>query len=205
MPKKTGCSEPRESVAVQSTRHGRRPADPERSASFTFMKKYTPLIVAALLASLFVGCSKRPAHGAWTSSASIVIEPGVAIGPVRSGMSIQQVVAELGEPDQKKDSALEYLNLGFSVIPGKGEVVHIVLCVDSGGTFTKAFAGRTKEGIGIGSSRADVISAYGEPTATESIDGKPGFEVLRYKPLGLMLEIGAGKVYSIAVIFKPTP
>ena len=174
-------------------------------ASFTFMKKITPLIVAALLASLFVGCSKRPAHGAWTSSASIVIEPGVAIGPVRSGMTIEQVVAELGEPDQKKDSALEYLNLGFSVIPGKEGTVHIVLCVDSGGPFTKAFAGRTKEGIGIGSSRADVISAYGEPTATESIDGKPGFEVLRYKPLGLMLEIGAGKVYSIAVIFKPTP
>jgi len=114
-------------------------------------------------------------------------------------------VAELGEPDRKQDSALEYLNLGFSVIPGKEGAVHIVLCVDKDGPFTKAFAGRTKEGIGIGSSRADVVSAYGEPTATETIHGKPGFEVLRYKPLGLMLEIGAGKVYSIAVIFKPTP
>jgi hypothetical protein len=166
------------------------------------MKHCTLLIVAALLVSLFVGCSKRP-----TSSATFVIEPKAAIGPVRSGMTIQQVVAVLGEPDQKKDSALEYLNLGFFVVPGKGGLVQIVLCEDSdkGGPFTKAFAGRTKEGTGIGSSRADVISAYGEPTATESIDGKSGFEVLRYKPLGLMLEIGAGKVYSIAVIFKPTP
>jgi hypothetical protein len=138
----------------------------------------------------------------------MVIEPGVAIGPVHSGMTIQQVVAELGEPDQKKESALEYLNLGFSVVPdkaGKEGVVHIVLCVDRGGPFTRAFAGQTTEGIGIGSSRADVIKAYGEPTATESIDGKPGFEVLRYKPRGLMLELEAGKVYSIGVIFKRTP
>jgi len=161
-------------------------------------------MVATVLAG---GCSKRPAHGALTSSASIVIEPGVSIGPVHSGMTIQQVVAELGEPDQTKDSALEYLKLGFWVTPGKEGVVHIVLCVDADkdGPFTNAFAGRTKEGIGIGSSRADVISAYGEPTATESIDGKPGFEVLRYRPLGLVFEIGAGKVHSIAVIFKSTP
>ena len=147
---------------------------------------------------MLAGCSKRPTHSALTSSASIVIEPGVSIGPVHSGMTIQQVVAELGEPDQKKDSALEYLNLGFSVIAGKEGLVHIVLCVDSGkgGPFTKSFAGRTKEGIGIGSSRADVISAYGEPTATESIDGRPGFEVLRFKPLGLVFEIGDGKVRS---------
>ena len=162
----------------------------------------TLLAAVALFAG---GCSKRSAHGAWTSSASIVIEPGVSIGPVRSGMTIQQVVAELGEPDRKKESALEYFNLGFSVIPGKEGVVHIVLCVDptgKEGPFTKAFAGRTKEGIGMGSSRADVIRAYGEPTATETIDGKPGFEVVRYRPLGLVFELREGKVDSIGVIFK---
>jgi hypothetical protein len=50
-------------------------------------------------------------------SESIVIEPGVSIGPVRSGMTIQQVVAELGEPDRKEEAALEYWDLGLSVIP----------------------------------------------------------------------------------------
>lgn len=120
-------------------------------------------------------------------------------------MTIQQVVAELGEPDRKKESALEYLNLGFSVIPGKEGVVHIALCVDptgKEGPFTKAFAGRTKEGIGMGSSRADVIRAYGEPTAAETIAGKPAFEVVRYRPLGLVFELRDGKVDSIAVIFN---
>ena len=121
-------------------------------------------------------------------------------------MTIQQVVAELGEPDRKKESALQYLNLGLSVIPGQEGFVHIALCVDPAGNegpFTKAFAGRTKEGIGMGSSRADVIRAYGEPTATETIDAKPGFEVVRYRPLGLVFELREGKVDSIAVMFKP--
>jgi hypothetical protein len=165
------------------------------------------LIIVALSASMFTGCSKRPTPGPLPSSASLVIEPGVSIGPVHSGMTMEQVVAELGEPEQKQNSALEYVNLGILVVPGKDGHVQMVLCVDSskGEPFTKSFAGHTKEGIGIGSSRADVIKAYGQPTATQSMGGNSGFEELRYKSQGLMIEIKTGKVYSIAVIFKNTP
>jgi hypothetical protein len=171
------------------------------------MKYRTSLIIAALLASLFAGCSKRPAHTVLTSSASIVIEPGDSVGPVHSGMTTQQVVAELGEPDQTQNSALEYVNLGMLVVPSKDGHVQMVLCVDSskGEPFTNSFAGHTKEGIGIGSSRADVIKAYGQPTATHSMGGNSGFVELRYKSQGFMIEIKGGKVYSIAVIFKTTP
>jgi hypothetical protein len=138
-------------------------------------------------------------------------------------MTLQQVVAELGEPDRKEGSVLKYLNLGLSVI-GKEGVVHIVLCVDPSaqdapgspstfsadermsknkGPLAKAFAGRTKEGIGIGSSRADVIHAYGEPTATEAAgDGRPSLEVLRYRPLGLYFRLRDGRVDTIGVIFQ---
>lgn len=166
------------------------------------MKFSTPLIIGALLVSLFAGCSKRPAAGAWTSSDSIVIEPGVSIGPLRSGMTMQQVITEFGEPDQKEE-VLRYPNLGLSVLPAKGGLVGAVLCLSSGksGPVTKSFAGRTKEGIGIGSSRADVINAYGEPTSTESL--RSGTEVLKYKPLGVDFKIGDGKVYLIAVFFNP--
>jgi hypothetical protein len=174
------------------------------------------LLAAAIL--LAGGCSKRPAHAAWTSSESMIIEPGVAIGPVREGMTIQQVVAELGEPDRKKDSELDYLDLGLSVL-GKGGVAHIVLCVNPSGQagpgspsahlskkqgpFKKAFAGHTKEGIGLGSSRADVIHAYGEPTAVEDGgDGWPNSEVLRYRPLGLYFRLQDGGVDTIGVIFR---
>ena len=166
-----------------------------------------PFIIAALLVSLFTGCSKWPASGTLTSSASIVIEPGVSIGPVHSGMTMQQVVATLGKPDETENGeVLKYMNLGFSVLPAKGGLVGFVLCGSSSGVakpFTKSFAGHTKEGIGIGSSRADVISAYGEPTVTEPMRGNSGAETLKYKPLGLDFHIKDGVVSLIAVFFKP--
>jgi hypothetical protein len=160
----------------------------------------TTLLAATVL--LAGGCSKRPAHVIWSSSESIVVEPGVAIGSVHSGMTIQQVIAALGQPDRTIDSAspeinraLEYTNFGLCVIPDKGEAVHIA-------SVGPPFAGRTKKGIGIGSSRADVIQAYGEPTTAKPI--KPDYEVLRYESLGLRLQLQEGKVDLIAVIFKTT-
>jgi len=59
-----------------------------------------------------------------------------------------------------------------------------------------------KEGIGIGSSRADVIKAYGEPTNAKPI--QPNFEVLRYELLGLRFQLQDGKVDLIGVVFKTT-
>src|ERR1035441_5209301 len=83
-----------------------------------FMKNRIPTIILALLVSLFSGCSKRPTTAAWSSSASIVIEPGVAIGTMHSGMTISQVIAELGQPDTtvvlgspEINGALNYTNI----------------------------------------------------------------------------------------------
>jgi hypothetical protein len=171
------------------------------------MSTLKSVIIFMLVAVSFLsgGCSKRPAHGVLTSSESFVIEPGASIGPVRSDMTMQQVVAELGEPDRTNGSVLDYLNLGFSVIPGKGGVVKVVLCADHsghGGLFTKAFAGHTKEGIGIGSSRADVVRAYGEPTTTKTVEFMPGCEILIYRPLGLDFRLQDSKVNLIGVIFN---
>jgi hypothetical protein len=162
----------------------------------------TPLVITVLLASLFAGCSKRPTHGVLTSSTSIVIEPGVSIGPVRSGMTMEQVVTALGEPDKKQDGILMYRNL--SVFPSNQGFVGHVFCFDSGanGSSTEGFAGHTKEGIGIGSSCADVISAYGEPTATKHENINNENDVMIYESLGLHFHIRNSKVYLIAVYFK---
>jgi hypothetical protein len=160
----------------------------------------TSLVFAVLSASLFVGCSKRPAHGTLTSSASITIEPGVSIGPVHSGMKMQEVVTELGEPNQKHDGVLDYRDLGFAVLPGKGGIVQTVVCSGGNAQFPKAFAGHTKEGIGIGASRDEVISAYGKPSATKS---GHEIEILRYDSLGVNFHIKDDKVCLIAVFFKP--
>ena len=162
------------------------------------MKKRTPFILGALLLSLFAGCSKPAEPKNWTSSEAVIIEPGVSFGPVRSGMTMQQVVAALGQPDQKQDGVLKYRNLGLAVLPGRGGVAQSVIFVGGLGQFAKSSFVHTKEGIGIGSSRADVVSVYGKPAAT-----KPGpeVEILGYNSFGF--HIKNDQVCSIAVFFKP--
>ena len=154
-----------------------------------------------LLATVFIagGCSKQSAHVSWSSSESVVVEPGVAIGFVHSGTTTQQVIAELGQPDQivvsaspEINGALDYTNIGLTVIPSGGVVRSVGV--------RPPFAGRAKEGIGIGASRADIIKAYGKPTATKPI--QPGSEVLRYDSLGVRFQLQDGNVNLIVVTFK---
>ena len=124
-------------------------------------------------------------------------------------MTRQQVIQELGDPDQGNEGELNptanfsYFNLGFSVNL-KNNVVHTISCFDPAGKegpFKKAFLGRTKEGIGLASSREEIVRAYGEPTTPEVEPKTPEIEVLRYKPLGLFFMLKNGKVESRAVIF----
>ena len=157
------------------------------------MKEFTPLIVAALLASLFAGCSKKPAvptMPVWSSSSTIVINPSVPIGSLRSGMTIQEVIAELGQPTRTNAAGLEFLGFGLFITPAKGEM-----------TLFPPFAGHTKEGIGMGSSRADVVGAYGEPPVVTT--PKPGFEMLRYNARGIWFQLHDGRVDWIDVISRP--
>ena len=148
--------------------------------------KNSTLIAFLLAAAVLVGgCSKR--------SEPVAIQPGVAVGSVHSGMTIRQVIAELGQPDQTNDSALIFSRLGLQVAPGSNDVIHRV-------TMEHPFAGRTKEGIGIGSSRADVIRGYGEPTVAKP--GTSGYEFLRYSKLGLVFQLHDGKVDMFSVFFQ---
>ena len=154
------------------------------------MKIYTPLIVAALLVSLFVGCSKKSAVAGSASSSTIVISPSISIGSLHSGMTIQDVIAELGQPTRTNVAGLEFSGSGFVFIPAIGEV-----------TLFPPFAGRTKEGIGMGASRAEVISAYGQPSVAKVT--KTGFELLRYDSIGMKFQIHDGSVDWIDIISKP--
>ena len=163
------------------------------------------LAVAAFIAG--AGCSDSSKHSPNSQSASetsIVVEPRVRVGKVRAGMTIQQVVAELGEPDNKTGHILNYVRSGFSVAPNREGTVVVVSCGDTLGTGTvlvKAFKGRTKEGIGMDSSRADVIRAYGEPTEIDR--SYPGHEALKYQPLGLDFTLQNGKVHHMVVNLRP--
>jgi hypothetical protein len=162
------------------------------------------LAVAVFIAG--AGCSDSSKHSPNSQSAaeaSIIIEPGVGVGKVRGGMTVQQVVAELGEPDNKTGHVLNYVRSGFSVIPNRDGAVRVVMCGDTLGTGTvlvKAFKGRTKEGIGMNSNRADLIQVYGEPTEIDH--SEPGHEALKYRPLGLTFTLQNDKVHHIIVDFR---
>jgi len=171
------------------------------------------LVIAAILIGV---CSAR--------SQSVAIEPGIAVGPVHSGMTIQQVATTLGKPDQiiiLSDRAarywgiehtnpvvdfssgppsrlreLQYTNLGFTIISGSSANFKVVRFV----AVNAPFSGKTKEGIGIGSSRSDVVKAYGQPVETKR-PGLPNFEVLSYNTPKMKFALQDDKVSAITTDF----
>jgi hypothetical protein len=115
-------------------------------------------------------------------------------------MRVQDLVAKLDEPERRTANALEYTHLGFAAMAGPEGIVRVVMCGDVtgiNGPLVKAFTGRTKEGIGLGSTREDLLKAYGEPTASEKLRGAT--ESIRYDPLGMTFTLEAGKVYHMIV------
>ncbi len=138
----------------------------------------------------------------------MLIVPDESVGKLRAGMTVRQAVKELGEPQRRTANTLEYTRLGLALLPSPDGVVEFVMCGDVtgiNGPFVKAFAGRTKEGIGMRSTRAEVIKAYGEPTSDRKSWG--GFESMRYDPLGITFTLDGGKVNHMAVRLSgpPTP
>ena len=129
----------------------------------------------------------------------MVVEPNVSVGPVHSGMTMQQVVTQLGEPDQKSDGKMLYGNLGFEVDFGPGGKVEQVVCSagDNSG-ITKSFGGQTKEGIGIGATRAEVVRAYGNPAPIKS-DQEQGAETMLYVSPGVAFQLSHDKVSMMYV------
>jgi hypothetical protein len=133
----------------------------------------------------------------------MAVDPRVSVGPVHSGMTMQQVVAEVGEPDGNKAGVLLYRTLGFEVSLNKEGKVQEVVCGAAGNAeFAKSFGGHTKEGIGIGSTHAEVLSAYGKPTTRES-NQKMGLELLRYDSRGIVFILSDDKVNRFYVRIKP--
>src|SRR5262245_45386498 len=157
--------------------------------------------LAALLAA--AGCSQSPEQTVSASAdtkPTMLIEPNLAVGKVRAGMTAQQVVGSLGEPARRTANALEYPRLGMADEPGQDGLVKVVMCGDVtglNGPFVAAFPGRTKEGIGMKSTRADVVKAYGEPEKSEKF--RLGLESLTYPALGVTFTLENDKVHHMIV------
>ncbi|HWV99252.1 MAG TPA: hypothetical protein VNZ64_06105 [Candidatus Acidoferrum sp.] len=167
---------------------------------------------ALALASLLSlsACSEkagRDSSGPDGTNAAMLIEPNLTVGKIHAGMTKEQVIAELGQPGRQTANALEYPRLGLAVMPSPDGVVHVVMCGDVtglNGPFVKAFTGRTKEGVGMTSSRDEVLKAYGEPTGDEKM--RFGLESMNYPSLGFTFTLEAGKVHHIIVRLRaPEP
>jgi len=109
--------------------------------------------------------------------------------------------ALLGQPDKGQGHVLIYdKNYGLSVVCGQKLGLQALFCGYPG---DKKFQGRTKEGIGMGSSRDDVIKAFGHPTRDEPSELK--HELLEYRNLGLNFLLYSGKVSNMIVDLRKWP
>lgn len=129
----------------------------------------------------------------------MLIEPRVAVGKLRAGMTVQQVVSELGDPARRTANAVEYPALGLAVMPGEGPI-QVVMCGDVtglNGPFVAAFKGRTKEGIGMKSTKSEIVKAYGEPDKDEKM--RLGLESMTYPALGITFTLENEQVHHMIV------
>jgi hypothetical protein len=164
------------------------------------------LILTAAVVLSCVGCSEDAERASVTTNPPLLIEPNVAVGKVRAGMSVQDVLNQLGEPQRRTANALEYTRLGFAIMPGTDGTVHVVMCGDVtgiNGPLVKTFTGTTKEGMGMNSTREDLLKVYGEPTSRQKLLG--GTESFRYDPLGITFTLEGGKVYHMIVRLPSSP
>ena len=127
------------------------------------------------------------------------IVPGVGVGPIKFGMTMDEVKQALGEPDRMHGKALEYLSLGLAVVVSKqdGTVGAIMIGDGNGSYLVDRFKGATKEGICMKSTRQEIIAAYGAPEDTAS--EVPGFETLNYDSGRTEYSLKDGRLVHIAL------
>jgi hypothetical protein len=162
----------------------------------------------ALLALVgFLNGQALVVHDART--ASWVIKPGEGVGPIRLGMSREEVKAAVGKP-KTTGLAWDYPSDAFSVAFSSGGTVVSVFAgigspppdSESVPEYAFRFKGRTPTGIGIGSTLEEVLADLGTPS-TDRKDGS-GAESLWYREAHLNISLWHGHVYNIAV-FRPAP
>lgn len=172
--------------------------------------KWKSAVGAGVAALLFVGAvsvaftygnthldAKTPRQ-----AAGFLIVPGQSVGEIHKGMTTNEVETVLGKPDKWQGKIMVYdQKLGFSVVQSRDGAA-AVFCGDTMLKYpgVKKFAGRTKEGIGMESSREEVVQAFGQPTSA-----KPwgiGQEQLEYRTQGLTFVLESGKVINLTVDFR---
>lgn len=94
----------------------------------------------------------------------LVARAGNGVGPVLIGMASDAVASALGSPEAKlTNGAYCYYSKGVEVGFGKTGVDSIACQSARYSPGYRTFRGHTTEGIAVGASEADVVTAYGAP------------------------------------------
>lgn len=142
-------------------------------------------------------------------AARLIMTPSVGVGEVKFGMTKDQIVGILGEPEFTLHKVyLNYPSLGLQlVLNGRGpkgrETLGLIIANpwDAASLTRREFPGGTPEGIRIGSSVQQVHDAYGEPDPAQPSDQAPpdGPHLARYGKQALMFGFLDGKVAQIVM------
>jgi hypothetical protein len=169
------------------------------------MRKLIPLLTL-----LLAGCQSDPYAHLYSKAEQakphepLLIVPFERVGKITPDMTVDDVIAAVGKPDRRNaPTNLEYLRYGYSVMARRNGQVILIQCgdpCDKTSALIKMFAGRTKEGIGMESTRSEIIAAFGQPTVAGPWGD--GEERLEYKDHGLSFVLADGKVHFLAVDFR---
>ncbi|MHB2018151.1 MAG: serine/threonine protein kinase [Candidatus Xenobia bacterium] len=127
-----------------------------------------------------------------SSVSSASVHPGVGLGPVTLGMSLDAVSSVMGTRPTRIRSTRLYAfgNLGTVWLGGRGNVLMIASWLQTL---------HTDQGIGVGSRRSDVERQYGSPDG--SVDHQRATDVA-YNNLGLGFRYER-EVVTLVVVFHP--
>jgi hypothetical protein len=131
-----------------------------------------------------------------------LLKPGEGMGAVKFSMSKGEVIKLIGEPEKSVNKGgyweLEYYSRGYTLIFTPQGVLFSVMCSCQRvhDCQIRDFAGKTKEGIGIGSTIQDLEKTYGKP---DSIENRGVVQSLLYKRLGIGVDLIDNKVVCITL------
>lgn len=137
-----------------------------------------------------------------TAAGSLIITPLVGVGELKFGMSKDQAIEVLGEPERMQvPMCLEYISKGMMVMtPGDSPDEYAV----SGLLFSVSSAPdgspgkceyKTADGIGMGSTLEDLQKAFGKPSAVQNVG--PRLQV-DYMAIGASFTLSKNRVVHMA-------
>jgi hypothetical protein len=174
--------------------------------------KRTVLIFCAVLGFTLSACEKKAPEAERredTPSAAeepLVIELGVGVGPIKFGMSKEELIQAFGQPDKIEAVApdvvtLDYISSRGLLLGLNPEVgINYIKCYSEaypGYSHVINFADRTKEGLAMGASRDQVIATYGQPDRTDS---KSHFTILYYEDLAADMILTENSLVGIKML-----